>query len=196
MLSYGYIGLRTALRLYDPSLGFKFSTYACSRINGTIRDGIRSEHFLPKRLTTFSRQISAAENEIQQTLGRTPTLKELSEKMGIEISKLEIMPRLAAAASIEELTEVKGNTSWDTNPEDPLTLLLKNQQSLAISSALAKLTKDEMEAVNFLIIEAYSPQKIRDITGRAAKELRDTKDLALSKLRLDLRDWSPNFTEN
>lgn len=48
LLGYGWRGLRTALRHYDPATGFAFSTYGVTRITGEIKDGVRSEHVLPK----------------------------------------------------------------------------------------------------------------------------------------------------
>lgn len=41
-ISDGYLGLVSAARRYDPTLGHAFSTYAIPRIRGAILDGIRA----------------------------------------------------------------------------------------------------------------------------------------------------------
>lgn len=103
MLAYGWLGLRVALRKFNPERGHRFSTYAMTRITGAIRDGIRDEDPLPKRLVTDRNRAKRANDELCEKLGRTPTLAELAEVIGEKLA--EMLPRLGRSASLEEMQE-------------------------------------------------------------------------------------------
>jgi RNA polymerase sigma factor for flagellar operon FliA len=190
MLAYGYLGLRTALRLYDPTLGFRFSTYACSRINGNIRDGVRAESPIPKRLTTFQRKITAAEAVLVQELGRVPSLAELSAKVGEDISKFSILPKLAPEASLDELTEgldgSRKTSKWEIDDCDPALLVLQNFEKESIAVALDNLPSNEALAIQLLIIEGLGVAEAASLIGVDTRQLRVLREKALLKLRSEL----------
>jgi RNA polymerase sigma factor for flagellar operon FliA len=48
LVSYGIFGLFDAIEKFDPSLGWKFSTYARVRIRGAIIDGMRQSDWVPR----------------------------------------------------------------------------------------------------------------------------------------------------
>lgn len=103
LLGYGWRGLRMALRQYDPDTGNALATFACPKINGAIRDGIRSEHHLPKRLTTFSRRVSRTSEELTARLSRTPTYSEIADELDLAAKERSYLPHLPAPASLEEM---------------------------------------------------------------------------------------------
>lgn len=190
LLSYGYIGLRTALRLYDPTLGFRFSTYACSRINGTIRDGVRAESPIPKRLTTFSRKVSSAESELQQILGRNPSIAEIANRINEEVEKFQILPKLAPEYSIEDLlTNDDGNsksTSWEGVEQDPCLLIISQFESEEINKAFQSLSKLEKRVISMVINDNSPLGRIADEVNLTTREVRLIRDKAYIKLRKSL----------
>jgi RNA polymerase sigma factor (sigma-70 family) len=199
LLAFGWLGLRTALRLYDPELGYAFSTYACTRITGSIRDGVRSESPVPKRLGTFGRKVQAAEAELTQTLGRTPTLEEVSTFLGTEKEKLALLPRIAPEGSVEEIldaTASSGSTpSWIIDPNDPADEVERNLTVEAVTRALRQLPSDEAEAVRLLVMEELHPTRAREVTGATARQMRQRRDRGLETLKGFLADWSPEVIE-
>lgn len=176
MLGWGWQGLRTAIRLYDPSLGFAFSTYACSRIVGSIRDGVRAENPVPKRLTTYARKVAAAEERLVQELHRSPTLAEVAERIGSELAQIQIMPRLQSAASVEEITanlgEKGGVPGWTVDDRDPLDEIVRREQCRRIEDALALLPAEDAVAVRLLVMEELAPAEARELTGATTRQLR------------------------
>jgi RNA polymerase primary sigma factor len=190
LLSYGYMGLRTALRLYDPTLGFRFSTYACARINGTIRDGVRAESPIPKRLTTFQRKVASAESELTQVLRRQPTIAELVEKVGEDISKFSILPKLSPEASIDSmLFDDDGRShsfSWEASNDDPSLLLINSFEKEEVYKALHSLKNDEKIVIDLLIIENLPLTEISTKLGLTVKEVKVIRDGAFLKLRKEL----------
>jgi len=193
LLALGWMGLRTALRLYDPSLGFSFSTYACTRITGSIRDGVRAENPVPKRLGTFSRKVAAAEEALAHGLGRAPTLAEVAEHLGVELEDLKILPRLQNAASIDEMESVASergtSPSWLVDDADPADIALSILRRDAVDAALATLHPEDAAAVRLLVMEGMRPQEAQEITGEAPRRLRVRRERALEALREQLSGW-------
>lgn len=196
LLSWGWMGLRTALRHYNPELGFTFSTYACTRIIGAIRDGVRAENPVPKRLNTFSRKVAATEAELTQRLGRNPTLEEVSATIGVELSSLELLRRTQPQASIEEIVTLLAERGtapdWMVADDDPADEALAEVRRDAVARALSTLAPEDADAVRLLIMDGLNPTEARAVTGATARQLRQRKERALNALRAQLADWHPD----
>jgi RNA polymerase sigma factor for flagellar operon FliA len=48
LVGYGYLGLVDCIERFDPGRGLKFATFASTRINGAMVDGIRNEDWVPR----------------------------------------------------------------------------------------------------------------------------------------------------
>ena len=91
-IQVGSLGLLHSIQNYDPELGIKFSTYATSNIIGkimhTVRDHREDVPFrIPRKNFNEYRQIKQIRKEFEK-MQREPTLKELSEIMGITIEEI------------------------------------------------------------------------------------------------------------
>jgi len=192
LFGWGWLGMRMAMRNFDPALGFRFATYACQRVSGAMRDGVRSEHPLPKRLTTLQRKLSRAEDELAAELGRTPTLAEVAARIGERLEVLEIAPRLQSAASIEEMqnaSERNGEGWWladETDTADSALQLLKRE---AVEAAMQELDAEEAEAVRLLYWEGLTVPEAREVTGATARQLRARATRGREALAVLLAEW-------
>ena len=86
--SYGVEGLIDSIERYTPDKGTKFESYALIRIRGNILDKIRSQNWLPRTQRKKIRDVKNAAEQLRQNLGRTPTLAEIGEALGIEKEKV------------------------------------------------------------------------------------------------------------
>ena len=193
LLSMGWIGLRIGLRLYNPNLGFSFSTYACTRISGTIRDHVRTETSVPKRLTTFNRKVAAVEESLTSSLGRVPTLDELATTLNVDISDLSILTRLQIPASIDELTT---NSDFRENQLsqlidycDPADKAIFSYRSKAINESIDKLDPIDAKVIRLLIFDGVKPAEVENIIGENARRIRIRKDRALASIKEDISSW-------
>jgi len=191
-IGYAYQGLRLALRNYDPSRGM-FSTYACPRIRGTIRDGVRSESHLPKRLTTFIRKVEGTREKLRHELHRHPTLQEVATALDVELDKLAPLPRYATPASYDDIMARPGAVEpsafvLDDDPADHAITLARNE---AISAALTNLDPDDAQAIQLLVIDELSVTAASELTGLSARTLRARRDRGLISLATMLSDWAP-----
>lgn len=81
LVSYGMFGLIDAIDKFEPERGFKFETYAISRIKGSILDELRSIDWVPRSVRSKVRQIEQAYAKIEAIHHRPPTDAELAEEL-------------------------------------------------------------------------------------------------------------------
>ena len=85
----GQFGLMDAIDKYDPHKGFKFETYAISRIRGSMIDELRSLDWVPRSIRFRERQVSSTIEKMTLTLGREPTLAEIADDLDIDEEELQ-----------------------------------------------------------------------------------------------------------
>lgn len=82
LVSYGMFGLIDAIDKFEPGRGFKFETYAISRIKGAILDELRSIDWVPRSVRAKARSIEKAFAKLEARHGRTPTDAEVAAELG------------------------------------------------------------------------------------------------------------------
>lgn len=192
LAGWGWQGLRVALRQFDPSRGFAFSTYACTRITGYMRDGIRSESPVPKRLATFSHKAARVEESLTQENGRVPNLQAVADQLGQGLQDLAILGRLGPTASLDELFDShRDQANILVESEDPAEAAVAAVRRTAIDEALDRIPEPEAVAVRLLVLEGLEPRDARSRTGVSTRQLRQRRDRGLVFLRSELEDWDP-----
>jgi len=100
LVQVGTIGLILALDRYDPDRGVKFTTYAVNTIVGEIKHYFRDCTWMvkvPRQLQEIAASIHRNNEEMSRTMGRLPTIAELSRKLGyteeliVEAMELEVV---------------------------------------------------------------------------------------------------------
>lgn len=197
LMGYGWSGLRAALRAYEPALGFTFSTYACPKINGAIRDGVRAESPVPKRLTTLARAASAAEEKLTHELSRVPSYAEIVDYLNADTAHARLLPRLRDAASIEELHEAHGDhDAIDLGEvDDPADLALRKARVDAVRDAVATLPEDSRTLIEMLHFDELSLAEAARRLGSDTRTLRALKTAAYDELADALKSWTSSSVE-
>jgi RNA polymerase sigma-B factor len=91
LVQVGTIGLIKAVDRFDTDRGVEFSTYATPTIIGEIKRYFRDKGWairVPRRLQELRMQIGAATAELTQSLGRSPTPREIAEKIGCSVEEI------------------------------------------------------------------------------------------------------------
>jgi RNA polymerase sigma factor for flagellar operon FliA len=81
LVSYGIFGLIDAIDKFDPGRGFKFETYAISRIKGAIIDELRSIDWVPRSVRAKARAIERAISKLENELRRSPEDAEVAAEL-------------------------------------------------------------------------------------------------------------------
>jgi RNA polymerase sigma-B factor len=85
LVQVGSIGLINALDRFEPERGLEFTSYATPTIVGEIKRYFRDKGWMvrvPRRLQEVRAAMSAASADLNQQLGRSPTVAELAARVG------------------------------------------------------------------------------------------------------------------
>jgi RNA polymerase sigma-B factor len=91
LVQVGTIGLIKSIDRFDSERGVEFSTYATPTIIGEIKRYFRDKGWairVPRRLQELRMQIGAASADLTQSLGRSPTPRELAERIGCSVEDI------------------------------------------------------------------------------------------------------------
>jgi RNA polymerase sigma factor for flagellar operon FliA len=114
LVSSGIMGLISAVDNYDPNMGFKFETYAASRVKGAIYDGLRELDWVPRSVRQKARRLERAMETLYKELGRAPEDEEMADKMGMAIDEYHGMLDDVSVTSLLSLDEAFVNSKGDT----------------------------------------------------------------------------------
>jgi RNA polymerase sigma-B factor len=91
LVQVGTIGLIKSIDRFDDERGVEFSTYATPTIIGEIKRYFRDKGWairVPRRLQELRMQIGTASAELTQSLGRSPTPRELADRVGCSVEEI------------------------------------------------------------------------------------------------------------
>jgi RNA polymerase sigma-B factor len=114
LVQVGTIGLLKSVDRFDTERGVEFSTYATPTIIGEIKRYFRDKGWairVPRRLQELRMQIGTASAELTQSLGRSPTPRELAETIGCSVE--DILEGIESSNAYSTLSLDAGDESED-----------------------------------------------------------------------------------
>ncbi len=198
LVSYGLLGLMSAIDRYDPERDIKFETYAIARIRGSIIDELRTLDWVPRSVRSRARNIERAIRELEAKFSRAPTDEEIAGRLGITTDELEDSLIDISRSSIAALDEL-----WSTAGEgDQVSLLdmLEDPESIrpeealdetevreALADAISRLPEREKLVVTLYYYEELTLREIGEVLGVTESRVSQLHTKAVLRLRSRLQ---------
>ena len=173
LVSYGIFGLMDAIEKFDPERGFKFQTYAISRIKGAILDELRSIDWVPRSVRAKGRAVERAFSELEGKLRRSPTEVELAEELDLSLAQLQALLGQLSLTGVAALDEMLGDRSdattlADTIPDrgdSPGALLERSELRSQLAEAIEHMPEREKVVLTLYYFENLTLAQIGSVLG-------------------------------
>ncbi|MFO3664906.1 RNA polymerase sigma factor RpoD [Anaerococcus sp. ENR0831] len=202
LIQEGNMGLMKAVDKYDYNRGFKFSTYATwwirQAITRAIADQARTIR-IPVHMVETINKLVRTQRQLVQDLGRDPSNEEIAEQMGIEVSKVQEIRKIAQEpVSLETpIGEEEDSHLGDfiedesaVNPDDAANYTMLREQLNDVLSCLGAREKRVLQ-LRFGLIDG-TPRTLEEVGKEfdvTRERIRQIEAKALRKLK------SPNKSE-
>ena len=180
----GCLGLVKACDGFDTGRGVCFSTYAVPKIAGEIRRFLRDDGTIKvsRSLKERAALIRTARQRLTGTLGREPTLAELSEATALQPEDIAVAE--TATCATESLQRRSGEDGFAL--EDVLTegeMEEKILERIALREAIAQLTDREQMVIRLRYFHGLTQDKTAKILGVSQVQISRIEKKALAALR-------------
>lgn len=180
----GCLGFIKAVEGFDLQFGTQFSTYAVPKIAGEIRRFLRDDGAVKvsRGLKEQAATIHLARTDLTATLGREPTIQEISDKTGF--TPEEIAMAETATAATESIHRVMGedgfsleNILTDTESEERLL------EKISLRQAVDKLPERERMVIQLRYFHALTQDRASKVLGVSQVQVSRIEKKALAHLR-------------
>jgi RNA polymerase sigma-B factor len=191
LIQVASVGLLKALDRYDPIRGSAFSSYALPTMAGELRRHFRDRGWAvrpPRELQEQALAVERAGEELGTELGRSPTVEELAERMGLEVEiVLEAREALTARMSTSLSTPTRGADDEDLSLATRLGAeddgYAGAEQRATIEALARVLTAREREILRLRFEEDLTQAEIGKIVGLSQMHVSRILRVSVEKLR-------------
>jgi RNA polymerase sigma factor FliA len=200
LISYGLIGMISAIERFDLSREIKFETYAIPRIRGAIIDELRSLDWVPRSVRVRGREIERANAKLEGRLQRAPSDEEVAAELGISMEEFQLSLVQISNSTLSALDEAWSiadgspdrlsllDTLQDPDAPDPANVVDASELKDAVVDAIERLPEREKLVVALYYYENLTLREIGEVLGVTESRISQVHAKAMLRLRVHLRD--------
>ena len=180
----GCLGFLKAVEGFDLGFGTQFSTYAVPKISGEIRRFLRDDGAIKvsRSLKERSAAVRSARSLLGSALGREPSLKELSDHLGM--APEDIAQAEAATREVESIHRECGeegftleNILTDTESEERML------EKIALRQAIAELPEREKCVISLRYFHGLTQDRVAKVLNVSQVQVSRIEKKAIGMLR-------------
>ena len=199
LISYGLLGLISAIERFDLEREIRFETFAVTRIKGSIIDELRSLDWVPRSVRAKAREIEQVNAKLENKLQRAPTDAEMSDALGVTQDEFqESLVKIAnsSVVALDELWTVSDSSGdqvslLDTIPDpaaaDPAHELDLTDMKDSLADAIARLPEREKLVIALYYYENLTLREIGEVLGVTESRVSQLHTKAVLRLKSKLQ---------
>lgn len=192
LVQVGYVGLIAAIDRFDPDKGVSFVTFAVPTILGEIKRYFRDQTWglkAPRRLRELGLSLRKLREQLEQNLGRPPTVPEMAQAAGVTEERLlqaMDLDRIYQPASLDaHLQDENGDDKssfWEAiGRPDPELMAIEEREM--VRHALERLDQRQRAIIYYRFFEDASQAEVAGRLGISQMHVSRLERQALKRLR-------------
>jgi RNA polymerase sigma factor for flagellar operon FliA len=199
LISYGLLGLISAIERFDPGREIRFETFAITRIKGSIIDELRSLDWVPRSVRAKAREIERANAKLEHQLHRAPNDREMADALEMSVDEFQeslVKISNSSVVALDELWTVS-DASGDTvslldTIQDPAAVDPSQEMDLTdmrdrLADAIARLPEREKLVVALYYYENLTLREIGEVLGVTESRVSQLHTKAVLRLKSRLQ---------
>lgn len=190
LIQAGAMGFLGAIENFDPKKGVTLSAWITQRVRWSLLDELRERDWVPRRVRTHTREISAIIQQIEQEKGREATDSDIAERMGVSLKEFQQMLADNNSSQMYSMDELQENFAdvWENNGEENAALNPVNdaiQQNLIenISEHIRLIPEREQRILQLYYQQDLNMKEIGLVLGITETRVSQLHSLAVKRLR-------------
>jgi len=199
LISYGLLGLISAIERFEPAREIRFETFAITRIKGSIIDELRSLDWVPRSVRAKAREIERANAKLEHQLRRAPSDQEMAAALGTSVEEFQeslVKISNSSVVALDELWTVSDSsgdqvslldTIQDPTAVDPAHEMDLTDLKDRLTDAIQRLPEREKLVVALYYYENLTLREIGEVLGVTESRVSQLHTKAVLRLKSRLQ---------